>query len=136
MLSSIYRYYYPDNIGKIFSTFLWMIWAIYRDIIDNIPIRNPKIFIYMVFVKTILLLQHLNHHITYVFVKILKYLYIYMVLFWILFARNKFSHEMSSNYGYTHNQPFPYPSYLIPVGMESSDSWKESETQSSNDFFF
>ena len=36
----------------------------------------------------------------------------------------------SSNYG----QPFPYPSYPIPVGMESSNSWKESETQSSNDF--
>ncbi|KAM1329377.1 hypothetical protein ACFX2F_013556 [Malus domestica] len=34
----------------------------------------------------------------------------------------------SSNYGYTHNQPFPYPSYPIPVGMESSDSWKQSET--------
>ncbi|XP_068305164.1 uncharacterized protein [Pyrus communis] len=25
----------------------------------------------------------------------------------------------SSNYGYTHNQPFPYPSYPISVGMES-----------------
>ena len=42
----------------------------------------------------------------------------------------------SSNYGYTHNQPFPYPSYPIPVGMESSDLWKESETQSSNDFAY
>ncbi|KAB2631142.1 hypothetical protein D8674_008661 [Pyrus ussuriensis x Pyrus communis] len=42
----------------------------------------------------------------------------------------------SSNYGYTHNQPFPYPSYPIPVGMESRDSWKESETQSSNDFAY
>ena len=42
----------------------------------------------------------------------------------------------SSNYGYTHNQPFPYPSYPIPVGMESSDSWKESQTQSSNDFAY
>ncbi|KAM2191998.1 hypothetical protein EV2_028484 [Malus domestica] len=42
----------------------------------------------------------------------------------------------SSNYGYTHNQPFPYPSYPIPVGMELSDSWKESETQSSNDFAY
>ncbi|KAI5317211.1 hypothetical protein L3X38_036918 [Prunus dulcis] len=40
----------------------------------------------------------------------------------------------SSNYDYTHNQPFPYPSYLIPLGKESSSSWKESETQSSNDF--
>ncbi|KAM1362951.1 hypothetical protein PS1_028248 [Malus domestica] len=28
----------------------------------------------------------------------------------------------SSNYGNTHNQPFPYPSYPVPVGMESSDS--------------
>ncbi|KAM1236375.1 hypothetical protein PS2_037209 [Malus domestica] len=34
----------------------------------------------------------------------------------------------SSNYGYTYNQPFPYPLYPIPVGMESSDSWKQSET--------
>ena len=42
----------------------------------------------------------------------------------------------SSNYGYNHNQPFPYPSYPIPFGMESSDSWKESETQSSNDFVY
>ncbi|KAM1967681.1 hypothetical protein ACFX15_042706 [Malus domestica] len=42
----------------------------------------------------------------------------------------------SSNCGYTHNQPFPCPSYLILVGMESSDSWKESETQSSNDFAY
>ncbi|KAM1495861.1 hypothetical protein COP1_030309 [Malus domestica] len=42
----------------------------------------------------------------------------------------------SSNYGYTHNQPFPYPSYPIPVGMESSDSWKQSETQSLNDFAY
>ncbi|KAM1253850.1 hypothetical protein TB2_041819 [Malus domestica] len=42
----------------------------------------------------------------------------------------------SSNYGYTHNQPFPYPSYPIPVGMELSDSWKQSETQSSNDFAY
>ncbi|CAL2228601.1 unnamed protein product [Prunus armeniaca] len=40
----------------------------------------------------------------------------------------------SSNYDYTHNQPFPYPSYPIPFGKESSSSWKESETQSSNDF--
>ena len=40
----------------------------------------------------------------------------------------------SSNYDYTHNQPFPYPSYPIPLGKESSSSWKESETQSSNDF--
>ena len=44
------------------------------------------------------------------------------------------SEEGSSNYGYTPNQPFPYPSYPIHVGMESSDSWKESDTQSSNDF--
>ncbi|KAL6272184.1 hypothetical protein ACE6H2_022876 [Prunus campanulata] len=42
----------------------------------------------------------------------------------------------SSNYGYTHNQPFLYPSYPIHVGMKSSDSWKESETQSSNDFSY
>ncbi|CAL9012507.1 unnamed protein product, partial [Prunus brigantina] len=40
----------------------------------------------------------------------------------------------SSNYDYTHNQPFPDPSYPIPFGKESSSSWKESETQSSNDF--
>ncbi|KAI5334236.1 hypothetical protein L3X38_024369 [Prunus dulcis] len=40
----------------------------------------------------------------------------------------------SSNYDYTHNQPFPYPSYPIPFGKESSSSWKESKTQSSNDF--
>ncbi|KAI5323247.1 hypothetical protein L3X38_032319 [Prunus dulcis] len=40
----------------------------------------------------------------------------------------------SSNYDYTHNQPFPYLSYPIPFGKESSSSWKESETQSSNDF--
>ncbi|CAL8121667.1 unnamed protein product [Prunus armeniaca] len=40
----------------------------------------------------------------------------------------------SSNYDYTHNQPFPYPSYPIPFGNESSNSWKEYETQSSNDF--
>ncbi|KAM1404695.1 hypothetical protein ACFX2I_013156 [Malus domestica] len=42
----------------------------------------------------------------------------------------------SSNYGYTHNQPFPYPSYPIPVGMESSDSWNQSQPQSSNDFSY
>ncbi|KAM1623848.1 hypothetical protein PS1_022264 [Malus domestica] len=42
----------------------------------------------------------------------------------------------SSNHGYPHNQPFPYPSYPIHVGMELSDSWKESETQSSNDFAY
>ncbi|KAB2603152.1 hypothetical protein D8674_004157 [Pyrus ussuriensis x Pyrus communis] len=42
----------------------------------------------------------------------------------------------SSDYGYTHNQPFSYPSYPIHVGMESSNSWKESETQSSNDFSY
>ncbi|KAM1251476.1 hypothetical protein ACFX13_040431 [Malus domestica] len=42
----------------------------------------------------------------------------------------------SSNYGFTHNQPFPYPSYPIPVGMESSDSWNQSQPQSSNDFSY
>ncbi|CAL8999448.1 unnamed protein product, partial [Prunus brigantina] len=50
------------------------------------------------------------------------------------YYKNRNRRRETTYYDYTHNQPFPYPSYPILFGKESSSSWKEFETQSSNDF--